>query len=138
MQLRKSYHYNKVHYSTRLFAYCAKIAQHSALGTDFFLSALQQKWENPLTGWTSSGDALSHQFNSIVNFETKEAAMKWCEKMGWEYEVMAVQRPNPKGNSIIPGAGKIGAKPKSYSDNFSSLRKGTPIWPHPGFEPAAK
>ena len=94
----------------------------------------QQKWENPLMGWTSTGDALSHQFNSVVNFESKEAAVAFCDKYGWEYEVMEPQKMNPKGASTIPGAGKIYSRPKSYGDNFAVARKGVPVWPHPGFE----
>ena len=94
----------------------------------------QQKWENPLMGWTSTGDALSHQFNSVVNFESKEAAVAFCEKYGWEYDISEPQKMNPKGASTIPGAGKIGTKPKSYGDNFAVARKGIPVWPHPGFE----
>ena len=40
------------------------------LGTWKIHPGEQQKWENPLMGWTSTGDALSHQFNSVVNFES--------------------------------------------------------------------
>ena len=95
----------------------------------------QQKWENPLMGWTSSGDALTHQFNSTVNFESKEAAVAFCEKYGWEYEVMEPQKMG-RGTSTIPGAGKAGTRPKSYGDNFAVARKGIPVWPHPGFDEA--
>ena len=104
------------------------------LGTWKIHPGEQQKWENPLMGWTSTGDALSHQFNSVVNFESKEAAVAFCDKYGWEYEVMEPQKMNPKGASTIPGAGKIYSRPKSYGDNVAVARKGVPVWPHPGFE----
>jgi NADH dehydrogenase (ubiquinone) Fe-S protein 4 len=97
----------------------------------------QQKWENPLMGWTSTGDASAHQFNSTMYFDSKEAAMAFCDKHGWEFEVQEPQLMG-KGASTIPGAGKAGVRPKSYGDNFSSARKGTPIWPHPGFGAEAK
>jgi hypothetical protein len=83
-------------------------------------------------GWTSTGDALAHQMNSTCVFDSKEAAIKFAEKHGWEYEVMEPQKFDARGASTIPGAGKIHTRPKSYGDNFSSARKGTPVWPHPG------
>ena len=104
------------------------------LGTWKIHPGEQQKWENPLMGWTSTGDALSHQFNSVVSFESEEAAVAFCEKYGWEYDIKEPQKMNPKGASTIPGAGKIYTKPKSYGDNFAVARKGIPVWPHPGFE----
>ena len=58
-------------------------------------------------GWTSSGDALTHQFNSTVNFESKEAAVAFCEKHGWEYEVMEPQKMG-RGASTIPRRGQGG------------------------------
>ena len=96
------------------------------LGTWKIHPGEQQKWENPLMGWTSTGDALSHQFNSVVTFESKEAAVAFCDKYGWEYEVMEPQKMNPKGASTIPGAGKIYSRPKSYGDNFAVGAEGRP------------
>lgn len=88
-------------------------------------------------GWTSTGDASAHQFNSTMYFDSKEAAMAFCDKHGWEFDVQEPQLMG-KGASTIPGAGKAGVRPKSYGDNFSSARKGFPIWPHPGFGAEAK
>ncbi|KAF8335833.1 NADH-ubiquinone oxidoreductase 21kDa subunit [Cantharellus anzutake] len=59
------------------------------------------RWENPLMGWASSADyvqALRMQFN------TKEDAIHFAEKQGWNYYV---QPPTVKR---IP--------PKAYADNF--------------------
>ncbi|XP_011265120.2 NADH dehydrogenase [ubiquinone] iron-sulfur protein 4, mitochondrial [Camponotus floridanus] len=62
----------------------------------------RERWENPLMGWTSSGDPMS---NIQVNFATKEEAIAHCKKMGWEYYV---QKPNLNQ-----------PKPRSYGINFS-------------------
>ncbi|KAI0229567.1 NADH dehydrogenase [ubiquinone] iron-sulfur protein 4, mitochondrial [Lamellibrachia satsuma] len=62
----------------------------------------QQRWENPLMGWSSTGDPLS---NMTLDFSSKEDAIVFCEKNGWDYHVE--ERNWPK------------KKLKSYSDNFS-------------------
>ncbi|EZA59480.1 hypothetical protein DMN91_011107 [Ooceraea biroi] len=62
----------------------------------------RERWENPLIGWTSSGDPMS---NVQVNFTTKEEAIAHCKKMGWDYYV---QKPNVNQ-----------PKPRSYGTNFS-------------------
>ncbi|KAI4501694.1 hypothetical protein M0802_003029 [Mischocyttarus mexicanus] len=62
----------------------------------------RERWENPLIGWTSSGDPLS---NTKVDFATREAAIMHCERMGWKYYI---QKPN-----------KVDPKPRSYGSNFA-------------------
>ncbi|KYQ56664.1 NADH dehydrogenase [ubiquinone] iron-sulfur protein 4, mitochondrial [Trachymyrmex zeteki] len=62
----------------------------------------RERWENPLMGWTSSGDPMS---NIKVDFATKEEAIAHCKKMGWDYYV---QKPNVSQ-----------PKPRSYGSNFS-------------------
>ncbi|EEC18742.1 NADH dehydrogenase, putative [Ixodes scapularis] len=62
----------------------------------------RERWENPLMGWCSSGDPLS---NVNVNFSSKEAAMSFCEKNGWDY---FVDEPAPRRSPR-----------KNYGDNFS-------------------
>ncbi|XP_048737764.1 NADH dehydrogenase [ubiquinone] iron-sulfur protein 4, mitochondrial-like [Ostrea edulis] len=62
----------------------------------------RERWENPLMGWTSSGDPLS---NTAVEFRSPEEAIDFCEKNGWEYHVE--ERKEPK------------FRPKSYGANFS-------------------
>ncbi|KAH8516371.1 hypothetical protein H0E87_004640 [Populus deltoides] len=57
-----------------------------------FLST--QKWENPLMGWTSTGDPYANVGEAGISFDSEEAAKAFAEKHGWEYE------------------------PKSYADNF--------------------
>jgi len=44
----------------------------------------QERWINPLTGWTSTGDPLSNQ---QLRFETPEQAIEFAKKQGWDYSV---------------------------------------------------
>lgn len=39
----------------------------------------QERWENPLMGWGSTGDPLS---NLNIDFNTKEDAIVYCQRMG--------------------------------------------------------
>ncbi|CAL8099099.1 unnamed protein product [Orchesella dallaii] len=61
----------------------------------------RERWENPLMGWSSSGDPLS---NLNVDFADKEEAVAFCEKNGWPW---FVEDPVEKV-----------MKPKSYGLNF--------------------
>ena len=62
----------------------------------------RQRWENNLMGWASTGDPLS---NVLIDFATKEEAIAFVEKMGWDYWV-------DKASEKVP-------KAKSYALNFS-------------------
>ncbi|KAG6804581.1 NADH dehydrogenase [ubiquinone] iron-sulfur protein 4, mitochondrial [Apis mellifera caucasica] len=62
----------------------------------------RERWENPLMGWTSTGDPLS---NLHVTFATKEEAIAHCNKMRWKYYIQNPNINNPK--------------PRSYGTNFS-------------------
>ncbi|CAH8570091.1 unnamed protein product [Schistosoma turkestanicum] len=62
----------------------------------------RERWENPLMGWASSGDPLS---NTVVEFETAEAAEEFCKRQGWP---CYVERPNILKMNV-----------KSYGSNFS-------------------
>jgi NADH dehydrogenase (ubiquinone) Fe-S protein 4 len=66
----------------------------------------QERWENPLMGWASSGDPLS---NKTITFDSQEEAVAFALKNGWTYEVMEPQVP------------KI--RIKSYGSNFSWDKK---------------
>lgn len=59
------------------------------------------RWENPLMGWQSSGDVMQ---GTNISFKTKEDAIHFAEKQGYEY---FVQEPNVR---------KI--TPKAYANNF--------------------
>ena len=54
----------------------------SSLGS--VLCLLQERWSNPLMGWTSTADPMS---NVQLTFSTPEQAIKFCKKRGWKYEV---------------------------------------------------
>ncbi|XP_047536002.1 NADH dehydrogenase [ubiquinone] iron-sulfur protein 4, mitochondrial [Vanessa atalanta] len=67
----------------------------------------RQRWENPLMGWTSTGDPLS---NMKIQFATPDEAIEHCEKNGliWYLDVPKVQKE---------------LKPKNYGLNFSWNRR---------------
>ena len=82
-------------------------------------------------GWTSTGDASAHQFNSTMYFDSKEAAMAFCDKHGWEFEVQEPQLMG-KGASTIPGAGKAGVRPKSLRRQLFEREERDPHLAAPG------
>lgn len=45
------------------------------------------RWENPLMGWTSTGDPYANVGEASLTFDSAEAAMRFAEKHGWQYEV---------------------------------------------------
>lgn len=59
------------------------------------------RWENPLIGWQSSADEMQ---GTRIHFRTKEDAVRFAEKQGYEY---SVQEPN-----------HARIEPKTYADNF--------------------
>ncbi len=59
------------------------------------------RWENPLMGWQSSGDFMQ---GTKVNFESKEDAIRFADKQGYEYYV---QEPNERKFA-----------PKAYANQF--------------------
>ncbi|KAF5568107.1 NADH:ubiquinone oxidoreductase 21kD subunit [Fusarium musae] len=59
------------------------------------------RWENPLIGWQSSGDFMQ---GTHINFSSKEDAIHFAEKQGYEY---FVQEPNSRKFA-----------PKAYANNF--------------------
>ncbi|KAJ9111477.1 hypothetical protein QFC22_006504 [Naganishia vaughanmartiniae] len=59
------------------------------------------RWENALMGWGSSADYMQ---GSTMKFWTKEDAIHFAEKQGWNYHV------DKEHKERIP--------PKSYAENF--------------------
>ena len=59
------------------------------------------RWENPLIGWESSADMMQ---GTHMNFITKEDAISFAEKHGYEY---FVQEPSTRRST-----------PKAYANNF--------------------
>ncbi|XP_037935366.1 NADH dehydrogenase [ubiquinone] iron-sulfur protein 4, mitochondrial-like [Teleopsis dalmanni] len=63
----------------------------------------RERWENPLMGWTSTGDPLS---NMQIEFGTKEEAIAHCEKNGWRWFIGEEDKPKKE-------------RVKNYGVNFS-------------------
>jgi len=59
------------------------------------------RWENQLIGWQSSADAMQ---GTHINFKSKEDAIAFAEKQGYEYYV---QEPNERHFAS-----------KAYANNF--------------------
>ncbi|KAI0052719.1 hypothetical protein FA95DRAFT_1483169 [Auriscalpium vulgare] len=59
------------------------------------------RWENPLMGWASSADYMQ---GTRVSFKSKEDAIHFAEKQGWDYYVQ------PPPTKKIP--------PKNYAENY--------------------
>jgi NADH dehydrogenase (ubiquinone) Fe-S protein 4 len=59
------------------------------------------RWENPLMGWQSSADFMQ---GTNVQFKTKEDAIAFAQKQGYEY---FVQEPNERRITV-----------KAYANNF--------------------
>lgn len=68
---------------------------------DWDILSKGHRWENPLMGWQSSADFVQ---GTHVNFKTKEDAIRFAEKQGYEY---FVQEPNVRKMA-----------PKAYANNF--------------------
>lgn len=68
----------------------------------------QERWMNPLMGWTSSADPMS---SLKLTFDTREEAMAFAERNGWTYEVRKATSKSvrPQGYNL-------------YSHNFLDKR----------------
>lgn len=54
------------------------------------------RWTNPLMGWTSTGDPLS---NMGISFPSKEAAIEYAQRYGYEY---SVKEPEVEKKAVRP------------------------------------
>jgi NADH dehydrogenase (ubiquinone) Fe-S protein 4 len=68
---------------------------------DWDILSKGHRWENPLMGWQSSADFMQ---GTHLNFKSKEDAIAFAEKQGYEY---FVQEPNTRKFT-----------PKAYANNF--------------------
>ncbi|KIV93207.1 hypothetical protein PV10_04442 [Exophiala mesophila] len=68
---------------------------------DWDVLAKGHRWENPLMGWQSSADFMQ---GTKVNFNTKEDAIAFAEKQGYEWYVV-----EPNERRFVP---------KAYANNF--------------------
>eukprot|EP00879_Flechtneria_rotunda_P001762 GHRR01001926.1.p1 GENE.GHRR01001926.1~~GHRR01001926.1.p1 ORF type:complete len:193 (+),score=40.86 GHRR01001926.1:202-780(+) len=76
----------------------------------------QEKWINPLMGWTSTADPLECVGRSSLMFYTKEEAIAFCKKYGWEPEVIEPEVRRTTRQKRFNG----------YGENFSIKRAGVP------------
>lgn len=51
---------------------------------------ISDRWENPLMGWTSTGDPYANVGESALTFDDEEAAKSFAERHGWHYVVCSV------------------------------------------------
>ncbi|KAI6190536.1 NADH dehydrogenase [ubiquinone] iron-sulfur protein 4, mitochondrial [Aphelenchoides bicaudatus] len=63
----------------------------------------QQRWENPLIGYSSTGDPLSN-ISMQLDFPSQQDAIDFCEKNKWPY---TLERSHERE-----------IKPKAYGSNF--------------------
>ncbi len=68
---------------------------------DWDILSKGHRWENPLMGWQSSADFMQ---GTHLNFKSKEDAIRFAEKQGYEY---FVQESNER--KFVP---------KAYANNF--------------------
>ncbi|KAK9814190.1 hypothetical protein WJX72_001977 [[Myrmecia] bisecta] len=79
----------------------------------------QEKWINPLIGWTSTADPLENVGRAALDFRTQDDAVAFCDKHGWQYELRAPKHPRKDRSKRFLG----------YGDNFSVKRQGFPLMP---------
>lgn len=72
------------------------------------LAVRERRWQNPLIGWTSTGDPMEHVARSALNFGSKEEAVAFAEKQGFVPVVREPQRRRPDRLKRYAG----------YGDNF--------------------
>ncbi|XP_043476264.1 NADH dehydrogenase [ubiquinone] iron-sulfur protein 4, mitochondrial [Leptopilina heterotoma] len=94
--------------TVRIYQPAKNAMQSGTNNTNFWQIEFEtrERWENPLMGWTSTGDPMS---NVKVDFETKEEAMQHCKKMGWQFSVQKSSDDQPKQ--------------RTYGTNFSWNRR---------------
>lgn len=63
---------------------------------------VRMRWENPLMGWTSSRDPMQAVY---LCFTSKEDAIRFAERQGWQYRVRESSQSTWKN--------------KSYGENFT-------------------
>ncbi|KAF3946577.1 hypothetical protein CMV_027168, partial [Castanea mollissima] len=51
------------------------------------------RWENPLMGWTSTGDPYANVGDAAMSFDSEEAAKSFAERHGWDYVVKKRHTP---------------------------------------------
>ncbi|GBF90267.1 hypothetical protein Rsub_02373 [Raphidocelis subcapitata] len=80
----------------------------------------QAKWQNPLQGWNSTADPLENVGRSSLFFYTKDQAVAYAQKAGWEIEVSEPNLPRKDRQKRFA----------SYGDNYTIKRNGVPDLSH--------
>lgn len=75
------------------------------------------KWQNPLQGWNSTADPLENVGRTQLYFYTKEQAVAYAQKAGWEVEVV---EPNVRRKDRQ-------RRFNGYGDNFTG-EAGQRVW----------
>ena len=78
------------------------------------------KWLNPLMGWTSTKD-MAHQLINALQFASKDEAVQFAEREGFDYEVEPDHRPKPVKKSYAENYKWRGPPPKDSKrrDHFA-------------------
>ncbi|KAM0826074.1 hypothetical protein ACQ4PT_069126 [Festuca glaucescens] len=82
-----------------------------------------QKWENPLMGWTSTGDPYANVGEAGLSFDSADSAKAFAEKHGWEYVVGPFPLPGEETSyTSFEGSYTMHILhfdlPKTYAENF--------------------
>lgn len=76
-----------------------------------------EKWINPLMGWTSTADTMENVARSSMFFHSKEDAIAFAAKNGWE--VASIDVPNVRRFDRQK-------RYQGYGDKYSTKRGGIP------------
>lgn len=80
----------------------------------------EEKWINPLMGWTSTADPLENTSRASLRFYTAEQAAAFCEDVGLAYVIVEPNQPRFERQRRYMG----------YGDNFTVKRAGMPDLSH--------
>ena len=91
----------------------------------------QERWMNPLMGWTSSADPMS---NVRLPFDSKEDAIAFAERNGWKYKVRAATKMQDAENyGRIKYAQVFLSNKISEAIKESGGKMGKKIFAYPGY-----
>lgn len=85
----------------------------------------EERWSNPLMGWTSTADPLS---NLQMQFETAEDAIRFAEKNGWAYDL---KEPIPRDKVYGQNKYSHNFLSKAYENETKALGLKVKIWDRP-------
>lgn len=83
---------------------------------------VEERWSNPLMGWTSTADPLS---NLELKFETADQAIAFATKNGWKYEV---DEPIEHRNDFGQNKYSHNFLPKAAENEIKAINKKTKLF----------